>query len=350
MRHRPALAIAIAMLLVAALGACAEQAEGPRPFPAIEPIETGLLAVSDLHEIWWERSGNPDGIPCVCLHGGPGGQSSPFVRRLFDPETWHVIQFDQRGTGRSRPHGETRENTTAHLVADMERLREHLGVERWFLFGGSWGSTLAIAYAEAYPERVSGMILRGVFMATREEIDFFYHGGSAACFPDAYEALVSSLPDPARRPLPVYLDELIRLNPDTAAARRYAREWTRWEGRISTLETTDEETAGFLDDPRFRDLVYSLGLLENFYMANGCFIEEGRLWREIDRIRDIPVWIANGRYDVVCAPRTAWRLHRELRASHFAIVESAGHSLRQPPMFGQLMRYIEAAARNAGKM
>ena len=344
MRHRPALSIALAMLLVPAFSACAKEAEGPRPFPAIEPIETGMLAVPDGHEIWWERSGNPEGLPCVCLHGGPGGQSSPFVRRLFDPDAWHVIQFDQRGTGRSRPHGETRENTTAHLVADMEQLRTRLGVERWYLFGGSWGSTLAIAYAEAHPDRVLGMFLRGVFMATREEIDHFYHGGSATFFPDAYETLVSSLPDPSRRPLPAYLDELIRLNPDTAAARRYAREWTRWEGRISTLETTDEENEAFLDAPRFRDLVFSLGLLENFYMANGCFIEEGRLWREIDRIRDIPTWIVNGRYDVVCAPRVAWRLHRELHDSRLTLVESAGHSLWQPPMFGRLMECISAAA------
>ncbi|MBN1884880.1 MAG: prolyl aminopeptidase [Candidatus Krumholzibacteriota bacterium] len=344
MPHRRTLSIAVLLVLsIPVLGACGEPAANPEPFPAIEPLETGMLAVSGLHEIYWERSGNPDGIPCVCLHGGPGGQSSPFVRRLFDPDVWHVIQFDQRGTGRSRPFAETRENTTAHLVADIERLREHLGVERWYLFGGSWGSTLAIAYAEAHPDRVLGMFLRGLFMATDAEIDHFYHGGSAKYYPDAYEALVSSLPDPSRRPLPAYLDELIRLEPDPAAAQRYAREWTRWESRIATLETTDAATGEFLAMPRYANLIYSLGLMENYYMANRCFLEEGQLWRDLDRIRDIPAWIVNGRYDVICTPATAWRLNRELHESHLSIVESAGHGLWQPPVFGALMTFIDAA-------
>ncbi len=297
-------------------------------WPDIEPFESGYIRVSEIHRIWYERCGNPDGVPVFVLHGGPGGRTSPYYRRFADPAYYQIVLHDQRGAGRSEPYAEIRENTTRDLVEDIERLRRHIGADRIILFGGSWGTTLAIAYAETYPEHVRGMLLRGVFMATQEEIDHFYHGGLASIFPELYQELLDALPDPERRPLPEYLLELLQ-QPDSLAQLKYARAWTKYEAAASKVDRDSSHIRGLNrwlanNNPR------SFALFENYYMANGCFLEEGQLFRDLDRIADIPTWIVNGRFDVICPPVTAWRLHRRLKSSRLHITFASGHSMSEP--------------------
>jgi proline iminopeptidase len=290
-------------------------------WPEIEPFETGYLQVSELHEIYYELCGNREGKPVIVLHGGPGGSCSPYYRRFFDPEKYFIVLHDQRGAGRSKPYAEIRENDTWNLVEDINRLRAHVGVDgKAVLFGGSWGATLGLAYAEAYPENVSGLVLRGVFTATREEIDHFYHGGVRTFFPEVYDRLVNSLPDPDRRPLPQYLFELIESD-DQSVRDKFAYEWARYELRIAALHFTDEQVEEFLES--YNPLAFAR--LENYYMANGCFLEEGQLLRDAGRLADMPVIMVNGRYDVVCPPVTAYRLHGKLPESRLVLAESSGH-------------------------
>lgn len=309
---------------------------GPDLWPEIEPFETEYLKVSDIHEIHYELCGNPDRTPVFVLHGGPGGSCPPYMRRFFDPDKFLIVLHDQRGAGKSLPYGEIRDNTTQHLVEDIERLRTHLGVDRMILFGGSWGTTLGLAYAETYPENVRGMVLRGVFLATEEEIDHFYHGGVRTYFPETYDKLLSKLPDPNRRPLPAYLFDLIQ-NGDPVQQKRCARAWAAYEIKISALDVPDENVEAILDgfDP------YAFALLENYYMANGCFLEEGQLLRHADRIRDIPTIIVNGRYDVVCPPIAAYRLHQKLSDSNLIIVEGASHWMGDRPVEAALLKAMK---------
>jgi proline iminopeptidase len=302
----------------------AEEAPGSL-WPELEPYETGYFKVSDLHEIYYELCGNPQGKPVFMLHGGPGGGSSPRMRRFCDPAKFLIVLYDQRGAGKSRPFAEIRENTTRDLVRDIETLRGHLRLEKIILFGGSWGATLALAYAEAYPRNVSGMILRGIFTATKEEIDHFYHGGVRSFFPDVYERFLSSFPDPTRRPLPAYLLALLQ-SEDPATREKYSRVWIEYEAKIASLEISDEEVDAELKDydPR------AFSLLENFYMANGCFLEEGQLQRDAGKLRGIPTILVNGRYDMACPPLTAYKLHKMLPGSKLVIVEGAGHWMGEP--------------------
>jgi len=333
LRAAAAAAIALWVLSTGCPPACGQ--EDRDLWPEIEPYRTGYLRVSDIHELYYELSGNPAGRPVFVLHGGPGGSSSPYMRRFFNPEVFLIVLYDQRGAGKSRPYGEARENTTQHLVEDIERLRTHLDLGPLFLFGGSWGTTLALAYAETYPENARGMVLRGVFTATREEIDHYYHGGVRTFFPETYDRLIGGLPDPARRPLPDYLLELIR-GDDPAERARYSRLWGEYEIRIGVLEISDDEVDGILEhyDP------YALALLENYYMANGCFLEEGQLLRDAEKLADIPVVIVNGRYDMVCPPVAAYRLHRRLPRSQLEIVERAGHWMGDPPLERALLKAV----------
>ncbi|MBN3034650.1 MAG: prolyl aminopeptidase [Bacteroidales bacterium] len=289
-------------------------------WPEIEPYETGYLKVSDVHEIFYELCGNAEGKPAFMLHGGPGGSCSPAMRRMFNPEKYFIVLHDQRGAGRSKPYGEILDNTTLELVEDIERLRKHLGVEQMMLAGGSWGSTLALAYAETYPERVTEMVLRGIWTATREEVDWFYHGGAATVFPDVYDEFLRSLPDPTARPLPPYLVNLLS-SADTTLVRRIAGAWMRYEWRISDI---DVDTAEVNEWIRHNDS-FAFGMIENQYMANGCFLQEGQLWDHLERIRHIPTVIINGRFDMPCPVRTAYRLHQELPRSRIVIVENGGH-------------------------
>jgi len=314
-------------------------------WPEIEPYETGRLRVSDLHQLYYELCGNSEGVPVFVLHGGPGGAVSPYMRRFFDPEKFMIVLHDQRGCGKSRPLGELEANNTQELVGDIERIRTHLGLGPIMLFGGSWGTTLGLAYAETYPENVCGMLLLGVFAATENEIDYYYAGGVRAFFPEAYDELIAALPDPERRPLADYLAELIETG-DSTTQRRIAKAWTVYEVKIASLLPSVEYLAQMESpSPDLAEEIYTLGLLENHYMAHGCFLEEGQLWRDLQRIRSIPIIMVNGRYDAICPPVTAYRLHHELPKSALVIVEGAGHWMGDPPMEQALLKAAREMAR-----
>jgi len=294
--------------------------EEAKLWPEIEPYRTDYLKVSDIHEIYYELSGNPEGKPVFVLHGGPGAGSSPNMRRFFNPDRFLIVLHDQRGCGKSKPFGEIRQNTTQDLVEDIERLRNHLELDQIILFGGSWGATLGLVYAEAYPENVSGIVLRGIFTATKEEIDHFYHGGVSKFFPETYEKFVSSLPDPNKQPLPEYLLTLIQSG-DSSDRAKYSRAWAEYEIKLASLEFPDEAM-----DHIFREFdPHAFALLENYYMANDCFLKEDQLFKQAHKIRDIPLIMVNGRYDMICPPITAYRLHRKLPRSKLIIAERSGH-------------------------
>jgi proline iminopeptidase len=318
------------------LSACA--AEGPdrraeQLWPAIEPFETGYLEVSPLHEIYYELSGNPEGTPVFGLHGGPGGRSSPYMRRFFDPDRYLIVLYDQRGAGKSRPYGELRENDTWALVEDIESLRTRLGLDRIVLFGGSWGSTLALAYAETHPERVAALVLRGVFTATQAEIDHFYHGGAAAFFPDVYERFLAELPEPDRRPLPAYLYELI-VSSDTPERERYCLAWGKYEVKMAALNISDQAVADIFAEEE----PCTFALFENYYMTHRCFLEEGQLLENAGRLAGIPTWLVNGRYDAICPPRAAHELQKRIPGSELVIAEGAGHWMGEPEIEQALLR------------
>ncbi len=302
-------------------------------WPEIEPYETGYLQVSDIHEIYYEICGNSDGKTVFVLHGGPGGGCSPNMRRYFNPEKFRIVLHDQRGAGKSKPFAEIRENTTQDLVEDIERLRKRTSAGKVILFGGSWGTTLGLAYAETYPENVSGMLLRGIFTATRAEIDHFYHGGVRNYYPEVYDRFTGSLPDPGRRPLPPYLLELIQKG-DAARQNKYSLIWGKYEAKVSVLEMSDDAVDELFEtyDP------LAFALLENYYMANRCFLEEGQLLRDADKIKDIPLIMVNGRYDLICPPVTAYELHKKLPLSTLIIAESAGHWMGDPNVQKALLR------------
>jgi proline iminopeptidase len=329
--------VLLATLTILAAG-CAPEPESSATglWPQIEPFESGYLKVSDLHEIYYELSGNRDGIAVFGLHGGPGGESSPYMRRFFDPEKYLIVLHDQRGAGKSKPYGELAENDTWALVEDIERLRKHLGLDKVILFGGSWGTTLALAHAEKYPENVSALVLRGVFTATDREIDHFYHGGAATFFPDVYDRFLSQLPDPERRPLPQYLCELLR-DGDEADKKKYSMAWAKYEVRMAALDISDEQVDQIFaeEDP------YSFALFENCYMANRCWLEEGQLLRNAHLLEGIPIYIVNGRYDAVCPPQTAWELHRAIPGSVITIAEASGHWMGEPNIERELVRIFE---------
>ena len=312
---------------------CAQQEKSISLWPPIESYEQGYLKVSDIHELYYEQSGNPDGKVVFGLHGGPGGSCGPDMRRYFNPDVFRIVLHDQRGAGRSRPFAETEENTTWYLVEDIETLRKHVKADKIILFGGSWGSTLALAYAETYPEHVAGMVLRGIFTATKAEIDHFYHGGIIPCFPEVYEKFIHALPDTDRRPLPEYLLELMREGSE-ADRKKYARVWAEYEIKIAELYFPDEDMAPIFET--FDPLAFAM--LENYYMANQCFFEEGQLLANAGRIKDIPLIMINGRYDMICPPVTAYRLHRKLPKSRLVIAEAAGHWMADKPVQEELLK------------
>lgn len=304
-------------------------------WPEIDPFHTEYLRVSDIHEIYFELCGNPEGKPVFFLHGGPGGSCSPYMRRFCDPDKFLMVLHDQRGAGKSRPYAEVRENTTQHLVEDIEKLRKHLNIEKIVLFGGSWGTTLGFAYAETYPDNVSGMLLRGVFTATQEEIDHFYHGGVHTFFPETYEKLLSVLPEPDKRPLPNYLLELIQTD-DPNEQQKYSEAWAKYETKIAGLEIPDQ----WIDEYYENHNPLAFALFENYYMSNGCFLEEGQLIKNLDKILNIPIIMVNGRYDMICPPVTAYRLHQKLPKSKLIIAEGAGHWMGEKPVEIALLKAI----------
>lgn len=307
-------------------------------FPPIEPYRTGRLRVSALHEIYWEECGNPRGKPAVFLHGGPGFGTEPNYRRFFDPERYRIVLFDQRGCGKSTPHASLEENTTWDLVADIEKLREELRIERWLVFGGSWGSTLALAYAETHPERVTELVLRGIFLIRKSEIDWFYQRGASAIYADAWEKYLEPIPEAERGDLLRAFHR--RLTSEDAEVRvRAAKAWSIWEGSTSCLVPNEGLIAKTAGDA----FALAFARIECHYFVHGAWLDgERELLRNVGRIRHVPATIVQGRYDVVCPMETAWALHRAWPEADFRLVQDAGHSAGEP---GILHELVEATDR-----
>lgn len=312
------------------------------PYSEIEPHESGMLDVGDGQSLYWECSGNPDGAAVVFVHGGPGGGTNPAHRRMFDPAVYRIILVDQRGCGRSTPHvadgADLSLNTTWHLVADLERLREHLGVERWLVFGGSWGSTLALAYAQEHPDRVRGLVLRGIFLCRPLEIDWFYRGGAAHLFPDVWEGYLAPLiaadgADAVARPGYDHVAAYHRLLHcgDPATELAAARAWTTWETTTSTLLPRPASAGGSGDSDGVGDrFALAFARIENHYFVNDAFLGDAAILDRMDRIARIPAVIVHGRYDVVCPVTNAWELHAVWPDSELHIVPDAGHAMAEP--------------------
>ena len=295
-------------------------------YPPIEPFNQGYLRVSDVHELYYEECGNPAGKPAVFLHGGPGAGSDRRARQFFDPHHYRIVVFDQRGCGRSRPSASLIENTTWHLVADIERLRKHLGIERWLVFGGSWGSTLALAYAEAHPERVTELVLRGIFLLRYSEIRWLYQHGASEIFPDCWEAYRDVIPlDERDDYLRAYHQRLT--GTDQRAALEAARAWSVWEASTSFLHSNLDNIRKWSED----QFALAVARIECHYFVNRGFLRsETQLLDDVPRIRRIPATIVQGRYDVVCPATSAWDLHRAWPEADLRIVPDAGHSAFEP--------------------
>ena len=310
-------------------------------YPAIEPYASGHMAVAGGHHIYWEQSGNPKGKPALFLHGGPGGGTDPKHRCFFDPQVYRIVLLDQRGCGQSKPHASLENNTTWDLVADIEALREHLGIDKWQVFGGSWGSTLAVAYAEKHPDRVTELVLRGIFMFTKEEMDWFYGGGTATLFPDAWADFIAPIPEAERSDLIRAYHQ--RLTSDDAATQsRFARAWSLYECRVATL-LEDPEIVVHCDDLSF---TLPFSRIECHYFVNDGFLDhERQLLDDLTKIEHIPTTIVHGRYDVICPVRNAWTLHKALPKSKLVIVSDAGHSAFEPGIVSALVDATDAYRR-----
>jgi proline iminopeptidase len=291
------------------------------------------LRVSALHELYYEVSGNPSGVPALFLHGGPGSGTDPNQRRFFDPAFYRIILFDQRGAGRSRPHACLEENTTWDLVADIERLRRHLAVDRWLVFGGSWGSTLALAYAESHPDKVRGLIVRGIFLLTQREIDWFYQDGAKVLFPDAWEDYLAPIPLAEQGNLLLAYHQRLS-SPDESVQRRAALAWSLYEARLSKLHEDPGIIARFTSD----SFALAFARIETHYFVHRGFLSaEQDLIANVHRLRHLPGIIIQGRYDVVCPPESAWRLHRAWPEAELRIVPDAGHAASEPGITHELI-------------
>ena len=313
-------------------------------YPEIEPYEHGMLEVGDGQQIYWEACGNPKGKPAVFLHGGPGAACTADHRRLFDPARYRIILFDQRGCGRSLPHASGHDadltsNTTWHLVADLERLREHLSVDRWQLFGGSWGSTLALAYAQKHPHRVTELVLRGIFTLRKSELDWFYEGGASAIFPDTWEGFLAPVPEADRGALIAAYSRMLA-DPDPDVHGPAAVAWASWEAAGITLLPHPEVVARFAE-PTF---ALAFARIENHYFMNRGWLDEGQLIRDAASLRDIPGVIIQGRYDVCTPAVTAWELHRAWPAAEFVLVPDAGHAFHEPGILDALLEATDRFA------
>ncbi len=308
-------------------------------FPPIDPYGTGFLRLDDRHAMYWEQSGNPRGVPVIFLHGGPGAGATSAHRRFFDPYHYRIVVFDQRGAGRSTPHGAIEDNTTPILVADIERLRLHLGIDRWHVFGGSWGSTLALAYAQTHPERVRSLTLRGIFLGRKPELDWFLYG-IGNVFPEAWQAFAGHLPAAERADLlGNYWRRLI--DPDPAIHLAAARAWSAYEGSCSTLLPSPETVQAFSEDR----MALGLARIEAHYFRNNLFMAENALIDGVARMRHIPGTIVQGRYDMVCPIVSADLLAKAWPEARYHIVADAGHSAMEPGIRAQLVAAMERAKR-----
>lgn len=309
-------------------------------YPEIAPYRSGRLDVGDGHVVYWEMCGNPKGKPALFLHGGPGGGCNEKHRRLFDPKKYNIVLFDQRGCGRSAPHACLEANTTPHLVADIEKIRILSGIDRWLVLGGSWGSTLALAYAEAHPKRVSELVLRGVFALRKQEIDWFYNGGAACLFPDRWEKFIGVLSTAERRDVVGAYRR--RLNSTNEKRRQEAAlAWTAWEKDTLTLLPREDALKGKAKN-RF---ALAFARIENHYFVNGGFLKEGQLIKNAKRLKGIPGVIIQGRYDVVCPAMTAWELHKNWSGSELRIIADAGHAFDEPGILDATLRATDAFSR-----
>ncbi|NAZ37741.1 prolyl aminopeptidase [Rubellimicrobium sp. CFH 75288] len=315
----------------------------PALYPAIEPFATHMLDVGGGHRLHVEECGNPRGLPVVVLHGGPGGGCSPAMRRYFDPAAFRIVLFDQRGCGRSRPHAAVEANTTWHLVADIERIRARLGIEAWAcVFGGSWGATLALLYAQSYPDRVRHLVLRGVFLMTRPELDWFYGGGAGAFWPDLWERFVAPIPEPERGDLIAAYHRRLFCG-DLREEIRHARIWAGWENALASI---DNEGVAF-DAPA--DYARAFARIENHYFVHGGFLAPDQaILHNMARIAGIPGTIVQGRYDMICPPASAWRLAQAWPAARLEMVGRAGHALSEPGITAALVRATDRIAERAG--
>lgn len=305
-------------------------------FPPIDPFDQRMLDVGDGHHIYVEQCGNPDGAPVVVLHGGPGGGCSPAMRRYFDPEQWRIVLFDQRGCGRSRPHASVRANTTWHLVADIERIRNTLGIERWAVFGGSWGATLGLVYAETHPDRVAYLALRGVFLSMQRELDWFYGGGAGQFWPDQWARFCALIPEDERGDLIAAYNRRL-FSGDLMLETRYARAWAAWENALASMESD----GGGGDSPA--EYARAFARLENHYFVNKGFLEvDGQILRDLPRIAQVPGTIVQGRYDMICPPLSAHRLLAGWPAGRLHMIKAAGHALSEPGISEELVRVMKA--------
>ncbi|MEM9431768.1 MAG: prolyl aminopeptidase [Pseudomonadota bacterium] len=309
-------------------------------YPPREPFRSFVMDVPGGHRVYVEECGRRNGKPVVVLHGGPGGACSPGMRRFFDPQTYRAVLFDQRGCGRSTPNASVENNTTWDLIGDIERIRESLQIERWTVFGGSWGATLALLYAQSFPERVDALVLRGVFTMTKAELDWFYGGGAAAFWPEQWRAFSHMVPKAERHDLILAYHHRL-FGPDEAEQVRFARAWAGWESALASLST-----GGHRGGPSGA-YARAFARLENHYFINDGFIEPGQIMREIDRLRGIPGYIVQGRYDMICPPATAQRLHEAWPGSELKMIAHAGHALSEPGISDELVNVMDHLARSA---
>lgn len=307
-------------------------------FPPIEPFKIERLKVSDLHEIYFEQVGNPKGQPVLFLHGGPGGGLHPNYRRYFDPKYYRVILIDQRGSGQSTPHAELRENTTWDLVSDIEKIRKHLGIQKWIVFGGSWGSTLSLSYASKHAENIEALVLRGIFMCRQKEIKWFYQDGAGWMFPELWDKYVDLIEPNKRHDMVSAYYELLT-HKDSSVRLEAAKRWSQWEAGTSHLYY-DQEAVDSYGDPH---KALAFARIECHYFMNNAFFEsEDYLLSQVEKFKHIPGWIVQGRYDVVCPPVSAWELHKKWPESKLIMCSDSGHSVSEPGIQKELIRIMES--------
>ena len=293
-------------------------------FPAIQPYKTWHFPVSNVHSLYIEECGNPDGVPVVFLHGGPGGNCEPGHRRFFNPEEYRIILFDQRGCGKSKPHASLEDNTTWELINDLEKIREHLGVDQWVVFGGSWGSTLALVYAETHAQRVLGLILRGIFLSRDEDIRWLFQGGAARLFPEAWQHFLELIPENERDDMiGAYYQRLTSENEITRMGA--AKAWSIWEGSTSTL-LPDKSVVDYFSNPH---IALSIARIECHYFINRSFLKPGQILDDVNKLKDIPGFIVHGRYDVICPIDQAVLLDQHWQNGKLLIIDNAGHAVTE---------------------
>jgi proline iminopeptidase len=308
-------------------------------YPIIKSNSEAYLSVDDIHDVYIEESGSPEGIPVLFIHGGPGAGCSSDDRRFFNPEKYRIILFDQRGSGRSRPHAELARNTTQHLIDDIEKIREHFGIKQWVLFGGSWGSTLALLYAQAYPSRVKGMILRGIFLCRHSDLQWFYQEGASYVFPDYWQKFIQPIcADKRDNYIAAYYELLTSGN--ELAKMNAAKQWSLWEGSCATLRP-NKEVVDHFSHPH---MALSLARIEAHYFVNDAFIDENQIIHHIDKLKGIPATIIHGRYDMVCPLDNAWTLQQHWPDAQLHIIRDAGHASREPSIMDALVKATDDMA------